>query len=109
MLSLILFLLYSNDLLNIILRHRKHASREVLLIQKNIIYKEIVICKEKAGIVTEVKLVTKIKKHNQLYFGTLVSLLYCRYNAWFADFFQNSVFKESNNMALKKSQSNGKL
>ena len=30
------------------------------------------IGKEKAGTVTKVKLVTKIKEHNQLYFGTLV-------------------------------------
>ena len=57
--------------------HEKHASREVLLVKKNVIYKEIIICKEKAGTVTKVKLVTKIKKHNQLYFGTLVLALYC--------------------------------
>ena len=74
---LILFSLYSNDLLkykNCVIK--KHAFREVLLIKKNVIYKEIVICKEKAGTVTKVKLVTKIKKHNQLYFGTLVLLLW---------------------------------
>ena len=46
------------------------------LIKKNVIYKEIIICKEKAGTITKVKLVTKIKKHNQLYFGTLVLLLW---------------------------------
>ena len=34
------------------------------------------ICKEKSGTVTKVKLVTKIKKHNQLYFGTLVVASY---------------------------------
>ena len=33
------------------------------------------ICKEKAGTIAKVKLITKIKKHNQLYFGTLVLLL----------------------------------
>ena len=34
------------------------------------------ICKEKAGTVNKVKLVTKIKRHNQLHFGTLVLLLW---------------------------------
>ena len=45
--------------------------------------KEKFICKEKAGTVTKAKLVTKIKKHDQLYFGTLVlaSYCYCRDNA----------------------------
>ena len=33
------------------------------------------ICKEKPGTVTKVKLITKIKKHNQLYFGALILLL----------------------------------
>ena len=32
--------------------------------------------KEKVGTVTKVKLVTKIKKHKKLYFGTLVLLLW---------------------------------
>ena len=43
------------------------------LIKKNFFYKE------KSGTVTKVKLVTKIKKHNQLYFGTLllVSYFFC--------------------------------
>ena len=41
------------------------------------IYKENFICKEKSGSVTKVKLVTKIKKHNQLYFGTLALASYC--------------------------------
>ena len=40
-------------------------------IQKNI------ISKEKVGTVTRVKLVTKIKKHDQLHFGTLVLASYC--------------------------------
>ena len=55
----------------------KHASREVLFIKKNVTYKENFICKEKSGSVTKVKLVTKIKKHNQLYFGTLALASYC--------------------------------
>ena len=38
----------------------------MLFIKKNF------ICKEKSRTATKVKLVTKIKKHNQLYFGTLV-------------------------------------
>ena len=41
--------------------------------------KKSFICKEKAGTVTKVKLqklVTKIKKYNQLYFGTLLMLLW---------------------------------
>ena len=42
-------------------------------IKKNLIWKK------KCGTVTKVRLVTKIKKHNQLYFGTLVlaSYSYC--------------------------------
>ena len=36
-----------------------------------------IIFKEKSGTVANVKLVTKIKKHNQLYFGTLVLPPYC--------------------------------
>ena len=39
------------------------------LIKKNFVYKE-------SGTVTKVKLVTKIKKHNQLYFGTLLLASY---------------------------------
>ena len=77
MYCLILFSLYSNDLLkykNCAIK--KNTSREVLLIKKNVIYKEVVICKEKAGTVIKVKLVAKIKNHNQLYFGTLVLLLW---------------------------------
>ena len=38
--------------------------------------KKSLICTEKAGTVTKVKLVTKIKKYNQLYFETLVLLLW---------------------------------
>ena len=50
---------------------------EILFIKKNVIYKENFICKEKSGSVTTVKLVTKIKNHDQLYFGTLVLASYC--------------------------------
>ena len=50
---------------------------ETLFIKKNVIYLENFTCKEKSGSVTTVKLVTKIKKHDQLYFGTLVLALYC--------------------------------
>ena len=41
------------------------------------------IYKEKSGTSTKVKLVTRIKKHNQPYFGTLVlaSYFYSRGNA----------------------------
>ena len=35
------------------------------------------ICYDKSGDVPKEKLVTKIKKHNQLYFGTLVLASYC--------------------------------
>ena len=60
-------------------------------------------CKEKTGTIIKVNLVKKIKKHNQLRFGTLVlaSFGYCGDNASNMDFFQNPVFKESSNMALK--------
>ena len=37
------------------------------------------ICKEKSGTVTKVRLVSKIKKDNQFYFGTLVLASYCYY------------------------------
>ena len=49
----------------------------MLFIKKNF------ICKEKSRTVTRVKLVTKIKKNKQLYFGTLVlaSCCYCGDNA----------------------------
>ena len=38
--------------------------------------KKNLICKEKSGAVRKVKAVKKIKKHNQLYFGTLVLASY---------------------------------
>ena len=73
--------------------------------------KKNLICKEKSGSVTKVKLVSKIKKLIQLYFGTLVlvSHCYCGDNAQNTDFFQNTGFKESSSMAIQKSQSNDKL
>ena len=75
---LILFSLYLNDLLkykNCVIR--TYFQRDFLFIKKNFIRKE------KPGTVTKVKLVTKIKKHNQLYFGTflLASYYYCGGNA----------------------------
>ena len=75
---LILFSLYWKDLVNykncII---KTCLSRGFEFIKKNF------ICKENSGTVTKVKLVTKIKKLNQLYFGTLVlaSCCYCGDNA----------------------------
>ena len=65
------------------------------------------ICKKKFGTVAKVKvkLVPKIKKHNQLHFGTLVSrsYCYCGNNSYNTDFFQKIVFKERNKMADTKS------
>ena len=43
----------------------------MLFIKKNF------ICEEKSGTAIKVKLVTKIKKHSQHYFGTLMLALYC--------------------------------
>ena len=104
MYPLILFSLYSNDLLkykNCVIK--KHAFREVLLIKKNVIYKEIVICKEKAGTVTKVKLVTKIKKHNQLYFGTLVIVI-VEITHKMRTYFKTLASKKVTTWRLKKSQ-----
>ena len=64
---LILFALYSNDLSkykNCVIKTCSQRSLEN--IKKNF------NGKEKSGTVTKVKLITKIKKLNQLYFGTLV-------------------------------------
>ena len=69
---LILFSIYSNDLLkyeNCVIE--TCFQRVFESIKKNF------ICKEKSGTVTKVKVVTKIKKLNQLYFGTLVLASYC--------------------------------
>ena len=77
MCSLLLFSLKRSVKISELCHKKKHASREVLLIKKNVVYiKKSLICKEKAGTVTKVKLVTKVKKYNQLYFGTLVLLLW---------------------------------
>ena len=38
--------------------------------------KKVSFVKKKLELLLKVKLVTKIKKHNQLYFGTLVLLLW---------------------------------
>ena len=55
------------------LSRKKHASREALGLQIQMSFiKKNFVCKEKSGTVAKVKLVTKIKKHNQLYFGSLV-------------------------------------
>ena len=43
----------------------------MLFIKKNL------ICKEKSGTVARVKLVTKVQKNKQLYFGTLVLASSC--------------------------------
>ena len=48
----------------------KKTCFQIGFIKKNL------ICKEKSEIVTEVKLVMKIRKHNHLYFRTLVLALY---------------------------------
>ena len=82
MCSLVLFSLYSNDLLkykSCIIKTCFQRGFEL----KNLIYKEKFHLKEKSVIVTKIKFVTKIKNHNQLYFGTLVlaSYYYCGDNA----------------------------
>ena len=51
----------------------RFCVKKISFIKKNF------ICKEKSETVIKVKLVTKIKKHNQLYFGTLVLASYCYY------------------------------
>ena len=79
------------------LPERLWVYKKISFIKKNFIYNE------KSGTVTKVKL-RKIKKHNELYFGTLVSAsyCYCADNTRNTDFFQNNSFKESNNMVVKK-------
>ena len=50
MFSFIFFSVYSNDLLNIRTRHKKHASREVLSLSRKMSFvKKKFICKEKPG------------------------------------------------------------
>ena len=86
----------------------KICSKRGFELKKMLLINKSFICKEKSGTVTKTILVTKNKKHNQLYFGTLVLALncYCGDNAKNTDFFQNTSFKKTSNMALKKSQSN---
>ena len=63
------------------------------------------VCKEKSGAVKKAKLVTKIKKHNQLYFGTVVLascvIVEITHKAR-TSFKARTGFKESSKMALKK-------
>ena len=77
MCSLLLFSLHSNDLL----KYKNCVIKTYF--QRDFVYKKYYLLrkisfveagKEKFGTVTKVKLVTKIKKPNQLYFGTLVLL-----------------------------------
>ena len=58
------------------LRHKKCVQRGFELRKISFIKKNF-ICKENFGTVTKTKLVTKIRKHNQLYFRTLVLTSYC--------------------------------
>ena len=76
MCSLILFSLYTNDLF----KYKNHAGTAAKV---------------------KVKLFTKIKKHKQLYFGTLVPASYyqCGDNAKNMDFFQNTRFKENDSIS----------
>ena len=61
---LILFSLYSNDLLKY-----KNCIIKICFQRGLEFTKKNFISKEKSGTVTKVKLVTKIKKLNRLYFG----------------------------------------
>ena len=69
---LILFSLYSNNLLKY-----KNCVIKTCLQRGFEFIKKTFTCKEKSATVTKVKLVAKIKKLNQLYFGTLVLASYC--------------------------------
>ena len=66
------------------------------LLGKMSLIKKSFICKEKAGTVTKVKLVTKIRKHIQFYFENTIS-------------FKTLASKKAATWRLKKSQSNNKL
>ena len=48
------------------MHYKIHASKEL---------KKYFICKKIYGAVVKAKLVTKIEKHNQIYFGTLILVL----------------------------------
>ena len=65
--------------------------------------KKSFICKENAGTVTKVKLVAKVKKHNQLYFGTLIlaSYCYCEDNVKLRTFFKTLASKNAATWGLK--------
>ena len=66
------------------------------------------ICKEKSRTATKVKLVTKIKKHNQLYFGTLVlaCIVFVQINHKMWTSFKTLASKKAATWRLKKSQGN---
>ena len=67
-------------LVNFIRTLLKQSVKICLLKYKNLALKKFIkknlICNEKSGTVTKVKLLKKTKKHNQLYFRTLVLTLY---------------------------------
>ena len=100
---LILFSLLSNNLLKYISKNRvKNMLPESGLELR----RKISICKEKSETATKPKLVTKIKKHNQLYFGTLVLALYW-YWYWqhkIRTFLKLLAWKKAATWQLKKSQ-----
>ena len=70
---LILFSLYSNYLLN----YKNCVIKPWFYREVFEFIKKSFICKENSGTVTKAKSVTKIKKLNQLYFGTSVLASYC--------------------------------
>ena len=70
-----IFTLFKQSVKIDLLKYKNHVIKTCCQIGFKFIKKNF-ICKEKSGTLTKVKLVTKIKKHNQLYFGTLVLALY---------------------------------
>ena len=77
MCSLILFSLYSNDLLKYKNRIIKTCFRRGFeFVKKTVILRKISFAKI-TGTITKVKSVTKTKKHNQSFFLTLVLALPC--------------------------------
>ena len=69
---------YSNEVLkckNCVIKTCFQGDLE--FIKENVIYKKNFICKEKSGAVEKAKLVTKIMKLNQLYYGTSVFASCC--------------------------------
>ena len=92
--------------------HKKHASTEVLSLEIQMsVVKKIFICKEKSRTVKKVKLVIKIKKLNQLYFGALVLasfvLVEIMHKIWTS--FKTLASKKAGTWHLKKSLSNDRL